>query len=84
MALKHFITFLLIGVLVMAIPQAKAQLGLEILEGLLGLVNIQGTVFCTHKDKIDVKGGTTPVFPSKATIHCYMHFSSQNYFSYEL
>ncbi|TKY72586.1 Phylloplanin protein [Spatholobus suberectus] len=58
MAMKHCITFLLIAV--MAIPQAKAQLG--VLSGLLGSVNIQGTVLCTSKDNMGVNGAAIPVF----------------------
>ncbi|XP_014498961.1 uncharacterized protein LOC106760037 [Vigna radiata var. radiata] len=60
MSLKHSIMFLLIAA--MAIPQTKAQLGF--LSGLLGSVsNIQGTVFCTSKDNVSVKGPSNPVFP---------------------
>nr|KYP33346.1 Phylloplanin [Cajanus cajan] len=43
----------------MAIPHAKAQLGL--INALLGSVNVQGTVFCTSKDNMGVKG-VIPVF----------------------
>lgn len=70
MNFKYFITFLQIAVI--SIPKTKAQLG--ILSGLFGTVsNIQGTVFCTSKDNMGVKGASVPVFPSKATIHCYLH-----------
>ncbi|KAK7329456.1 hypothetical protein VNO77_23625 [Canavalia gladiata] len=60
MTLKHLITFLLIAV--MAIPQAKAQLG--VLNDLLGSLNIQGTLFCTSNDNMGVPGVSTPVFPN--------------------
>ncbi|KAG4946312.1 hypothetical protein JHK87_042319 [Glycine soja] len=62
MNFKYFITFLQIAVI--AIPKTKAQLG--ILSGLFGTVsNIQGTVFCTSKENMGVKGATIPVFPNQ-------------------
>ncbi|KAL5140968.1 Phylloplanin [Glycine soja] len=63
MTFKYFITFLLIAAMAINIPQTLAQLG--ILSGLLGSVsNIQGTVFCTSKDNMGVKGASVPVFPN--------------------
>ncbi|PON62027.1 Phylloplanin [Parasponia andersonii] len=41
---------------------AEAQLGG--LGNLLGLINIQGTVFCTVNGRIGVNGTSTPVFPN--------------------
>lgn len=67
----------------MAIPQAKAQLG--VLNDLLGSVSIEGTVFCTSKDNnMGVIGDATPVFSSKAKIHfpfiiCKSVFFSENH-----
>ncbi|KAE9598665.1 hypothetical protein Lal_00022474 [Lupinus albus] len=59
MSLKYLlVTFLLIGA--MAIPQAKAQLGL--LNGLIGSFNIQGIVTCTSKDNMGINGAQTSVF----------------------
>ncbi|XP_057485077.1 phylloplanin-like [Actinidia eriantha] len=51
--------FLIIAV--MAGSVAKAQLGLG---GLLGLIRIQGVVYCTANGNIGVNGTATPAFPN--------------------
>uniref|UniRef100_A0A5B7BLH4 Putative Pollen Ole e 1 allergen and extensin family protein n=1 Tax=Davidia involucrata TaxID=16924 RepID=A0A5B7BLH4_DAVIN len=61
MALKSPL-FVLLLVAAMAIPKAEAQLGL--LNGLLGLIRIQGTLFCTVNGNMGVNGTATPVFPN--------------------
>ncbi|XP_061370539.1 phylloplanin-like [Gastrolobium bilobum] len=58
MTLKNLVTLLLIAVV--AIPQAKAQLG--VLNDLLGSINIQGTVLCSSKDNMDINGSANPAF----------------------
>ncbi|RDX76865.1 hypothetical protein CR513_43097, partial [Mucuna pruriens] len=70
MTLKQYLmAFVVIGV--MAIPQGKAELGLGVLSGLLGLINIEGTVFCTYKDNMSLKGVAIPVFPNaKVQVVC--------------
>ena len=62
MALKSLL-FVSLFVAVMAAQMAEAQLGL--ISGLLGLIRIQGTVFCTANGNMGVNGTATPVFPSK-------------------
>ncbi|MBA0664828.1 hypothetical protein Goklo_004775 [Gossypium klotzschianum] len=63
MALK---TLMLVCLLVAAMafipPIAEAQLG-GLISGLLGLIRIQGTVFCTVDGNMGVNGTATPVFP---------------------
>ncbi|XP_060191607.1 phylloplanin-like [Lycium barbarum] len=60
---KNFLIFLL-AVLV-ATPLAVAQGGL--LNGLLGLIHIDGVLYCSPNGKIDViNGTTTPIFPNAA------------------
>ncbi|KAF5737000.1 putative Pollen Ole e 1 allergen and extensin family protein [Tripterygium wilfordii] len=46
----------------LAVPAAEAQLGL--VSGLLGLIRVQGTVFCTANGNMGVNGTSTPVFPN--------------------
>ncbi|KAI8010233.1 hypothetical protein LOK49_LG06G03285 [Camellia lanceoleosa] len=69
MALKSLLlVFLLIAALT-AVPMAEAQLGL--ISGLLGLIRIQGTVFCTANGNMGVNGTSTPVFPNaKVQLQC--------------
>ncbi|THG03550.1 phylloplanin-like [Camellia sinensis] len=69
MALKSLLlVFLLIAALT-AVPMAEAQLGL--ISGLLGLIRIQGTVFCTANGNMGVNGTSTPVFPyAKVQLQC--------------
>lgn len=76
MAFKHIlVTSLLIAA--MAIPRAKAQLGL--LNDLLGSISIQGVVTCTSKDNVGANGAATPVFSSKLKLkgvvcfHCLLY-----------
>ncbi|KAK9289156.1 hypothetical protein L1049_017629 [Liquidambar formosana] len=61
MAMKSFL-FVTLLVAAMAVPMAEAQLGL--LNGLLGLIRIQGTLFCTANGNMGVNGTVTPVFPN--------------------
>lgn len=59
---KVFLIFLLAALT--ATPVAVAQLG-----GLLGLIRIDGVLFCSLNGKMDViNGTTTPIFPSKFLI----------------
>ncbi|WCJ23477.1 hypothetical protein M5689_005500 [Euphorbia peplus] len=60
MALKSFLLVALI-VAAMAAPIAKAQLGLG---SLLGLIHIQGILFCTPNGNIGINGTSTPIFPN--------------------
>ncbi|XP_057753229.1 phylloplanin-like [Arachis stenosperma] len=62
MAMKIVVMLSLLVVVAMAIPKAKAQLG--ILNDLLGSANIQGTVLCTLnlKDNVDDNGDGAPAF----------------------
>ncbi|KAJ6980894.1 phylloplanin-like [Populus alba x Populus x berolinensis] len=60
-----FKTFLLVSLMIAAIlaaPVAEAQLGL--IGGLLGLIRIQGTLFCTADGNMGANGTATPVFPN--------------------
>ncbi|XP_024046715.1 LOW QUALITY PROTEIN: phylloplanin [Citrus clementina] len=43
-------------------PIAEAQFGL--IGGILGLIRIQGTVFCTANGNMGVNGTATPAFPN--------------------
>ncbi|KAA8548927.1 hypothetical protein F0562_000611 [Nyssa sinensis] len=61
MALKSLLLVLLL-VAAMATPIAEAQLGL--ISGLLGLIRVQGTLFCTVNGNMGVNGTATPVFPN--------------------
>ncbi|OVA02629.1 Pollen Ole e 1 allergen/extensin [Macleaya cordata] len=61
MAFKSFL-FVSLLIAAMAAPQAKAQLGG--LGGLLGLIRIQGTLFCSANGNMGVNGTSTPVFPN--------------------
>ncbi|KAK0608143.1 hypothetical protein LWI29_026145 [Acer saccharum] len=54
--------FVSLFVALMTAPIAEAQLGL--ISGLLGLIRIQGTVFCTSNGNMGVNGTATPVFPN--------------------
>ncbi|KAH7513381.1 phylloplanin [Ziziphus jujuba] len=59
MALKLlFLVCLMVAV--MAAPMAEAQLG--IISSLLGLIRIQGTLYCTPNGNMGVNGTSTPVF----------------------
>ena len=65
MALKTLMfVCLLVAAMALAAPMAEAQLG-GLISGLLGLIKIQGTLFCTVDGNIGVNGTATPVFPSK-------------------
>ncbi|XP_055815204.1 phylloplanin-like [Solanum dulcamara] len=58
---KIFLIFLLAALI--ATPVAVAEGGL--LSGLLGLIRIDGVLFCSLNGKIDViNGTTTPIFPN--------------------
>lgn len=63
MALKSLLLFSLL-IAGIALPISQAQLG-GILGPLLGLLRIQGIIYCTPNGNIGVNGTTTPVFPSK-------------------
>ncbi|KAK2645689.1 hypothetical protein Ddye_020884 [Dipteronia dyeriana] len=54
--------FVSLFIALMVTPIAEAQLGL--VSGLLGLIRIQGTLFCTSNGNIGVNGTSTPVFPN--------------------
>jgi hypothetical protein len=62
MAFKSFLFVSLVGAAILAAPVAEAQLGL--IGGLLGLIRIQGTLFCTANGNMGANGTATPVFPS--------------------
>ncbi|KAK6138946.1 hypothetical protein DH2020_027310 [Rehmannia glutinosa] len=63
MALKSLVVFslLIVGI---AMPLAHAQLLGGILGPLLGLLRIQGILYCTPNGNIGVNGTATPVFPN--------------------
>lgn len=66
--MASFKTLLFVSLLIFAalavVPMAKAQLGL--ISGLLGLIRIQGTLFCTANGAAGAGGASlTPVFASK-------------------
>lgn len=61
MALKSFL-FVSIMLATETAPIAEAQFGL--IGGILGLIRIQGTVFCTANGNMGVNGTATPAFPS--------------------
>ena len=63
MAFKSFLFVSLLSAAVLAAPVAEAQLGL--IGGILGLIRIQGTLFCTANGNMGANGTATPVFPSK-------------------
>ncbi|XWS39017.1 hypothetical protein CRYUN_Cryun18bG0014000 [Craigia yunnanensis] len=64
MALKTLMFFcLLVAAMALAAPMAEAQLG-GLISGLLGLIKIQGTLFCTVDGNMGVNGSATPVFPN--------------------
>ncbi|KAJ7955124.1 phylloplanin-like [Quillaja saponaria] len=60
MAFKALVVMSLLVTVMALIPEAKAQLGL--IGGLLGLIRIQGTVFCIANGNMGVNGTATPVF----------------------
>lgn len=62
MALKSFL-FVSIMLATVTAPIAEAQFGL--IGGILGLIRIQGTVFCTANGNMGVNGTATPAFPRK-------------------
>ncbi|XVF28294.1 hypothetical protein REPUB_Repub15cG0017700 [Reevesia pubescens] len=47
----------------LVIPMAEAQIG-GLISGLLGLIKIQGTLFCTVDGNMGANGTATPVFPN--------------------
>ncbi|KAL3812906.1 hypothetical protein ACJIZ3_014174 [Penstemon smallii] len=62
MALKSLVLLtLLVVAAAIAVPMAQAQLG-GLLGPLLGLVRIQGVLYCTPNGDIGVNGTSTPVF----------------------
>ncbi|CAA3033364.1 Hypothetical predicted protein [Olea europaea subsp. europaea] len=61
MALRSLI-FVSILFAAIAFPMAEAQLG--IIGNLLGLLRIQGILYCTPTGNIGVNGTATPVFPN--------------------
>ncbi|KAJ6313650.1 hypothetical protein OIU77_015019 [Salix suchowensis] len=65
MAVKSLLFFTLVSAAMVAAPVAEAQLGL--IGGLLGLIRIQGTLFCTANGNMGANGTATPVFPSKCS-----------------
>ncbi|KAG2721423.1 hypothetical protein I3843_02G068100 [Carya illinoinensis] len=62
MASKSAVFVLFLVVVAVAAPTAVAQLG--IVGGLLGLIRIQGTVFCSINGAVAVNGTACPVFPN--------------------
>ncbi|ESR32784.1 hypothetical protein CICLE_v10006409mg, partial [Citrus x clementina] len=60
-ALKSFL-FVSIMLATVTAPIAEAQFGL--IGGILGLIRIQGTVFCTANGNMGVNGTATPAFPN--------------------
>ncbi|OMO98534.1 Pollen Ole e 1 allergen/extensin [Corchorus olitorius] len=69
MALKTlvFVCLLVTVMALAAVPKAEAQLGGlgglgGLVSGLIGLLRIQGTVFCTLNGNIGINGTATPVF----------------------
>ncbi|PON88346.1 Immunoglobulin-like fold containing protein [Trema orientale] len=60
MALKISLVFVIFILAASMAALAEAQLGG--LGNLLGLINLQGTVFCTLNGRIGVNGTSTPVF----------------------
>ncbi|KAJ6722104.1 POLLEN OLE E 1 ALLERGEN AND EXTENSIN FAMILY PROTEIN-RELATED [Salix viminalis] len=62
MAFKSLLFFALLSAAMVAAPVAEAQLGL--IGGLLGLIRIQGTLFCTANGNMGANGTATPVFPN--------------------
>ncbi|TQE06600.1 hypothetical protein C1H46_007842 [Malus baccata] len=61
-----FVFLSVAAVAIVLVPMAEAQLGL--ISGLLGLIRIQGTLFCTPNGNVGTGGATaTPVF-SNATV----------------
>ncbi|KAG4180435.1 hypothetical protein ERO13_A10G165200v2 [Gossypium hirsutum] len=64
MALKTLMLVCLLLAAMALIPLiAEAQLG-GLISGLLGLIRIQGTVFCTVDGNMGVNGTATPAFPN--------------------
>ncbi|XP_050374342.1 phylloplanin-like [Argentina anserina] len=66
--MASFKTLLFVSLLVVAalaaVPIAEAQL-LGLINGLLGLIRIQGTLFCTANGRVSSAGASlTPVFPN--------------------
>ncbi|XP_039058247.1 phylloplanin-like isoform X2 [Hibiscus syriacus] len=53
----------LVAAMALAAPMAEAQLG-GLVSGLLGLIKIQGTLFCSLDGNMGANGTATPVFPS--------------------
>ncbi|CAI9771069.1 unnamed protein product [Fraxinus pennsylvanica] len=62
MALKPNLLIILMAVAIIAPVLVEAQQGL--LGNLLGLISINGTVFCTVDGNIGLNGTSTPVFPN--------------------
>lgn len=56
---------ILVSAILMGASLVQGQLG--IVSGLLGLIRIQGTVYCTANGNVGINGTSTPVFPSKFT-----------------
>lgn len=74
MALKTLMLLcLLVAAMALIPPMAEAQLS-GLISGLLGLIKIQGTVFCTVDGNMGVNGTATPVFPSKLLLFCHHIF----------
>lgn len=68
MGLRSVVVLSFLIALTLALPLAQAQLGLGGLLGpILGLLRIQGVLYCTPNGSIGVNGTATPVFPSKLT-----------------
>ncbi|KAK2990124.1 hypothetical protein RJ640_014793 [Escallonia rubra] len=55
---------LLVSLLAIAIAASTAEAQLGLIGGLLGLIRIQGTLFCTLNGNIGINGTSTPVFPN--------------------
>ncbi|XP_022137816.1 phylloplanin-like [Momordica charantia] len=64
MGLRSVLLVLVMAAAVGAPLMVEAQLG--IIGSLLGLIRIQGTVFCTANGNIGINGTATPVFPNAA------------------
>lgn len=78
MGLRSVLLVLVMAAAVGAPLMVEAQLG--IIGSLLGLIRIQGTVFCTANGNIGINGTATPVFPSMPLILSFMFLSLKSFF----
>ncbi|KAE8708798.1 Late embryoproteinsis abundant protein Lea5-D [Hibiscus syriacus] len=64
MAMKTLVfVCVLVAAMALGAPMAEAQLG-GLISGLLGLIKIQGTLFCSFDGNMGANGTATPVFPN--------------------